>query len=194
MDRPVRKQIRLDNYDYSKNGLYFITICTKDHATVFWKPLPDVGATLGRPLSEYRSLEKTLIGNFKNALTDVGVIVDKEINNIRNCYDNCVFVDRYVVMPNHIHFIIRLIGGSCGEGGRPKVAPTISRVIQQFKGAVTKKIGFQLWQKSYYDRIIRNEKEYIAISAYIHNNPFKWDVDEYNPKNENNKMEVQGVK
>lgn len=193
MDKPVRKTIRLDNYDYSKEGYYFVTICTKNYAMMFWKPLPDVGATLGRPLSEYRRLEQTLVGDFKNALTDIGAIVDKEINNIHNCYDNCVFIDRYVIMPNHIHFIIHLTGGPCGEGGRPKVAHTISRVIQQFKGAVTKKIGFQLWQKSYYDRIIRNEKEYIAISKYIHNNPVKWDIDEYNPKNENSKAEVRGI-
>ncbi len=147
MDKPVRKQIRLDNYDYSGNGYYFITICAKNYAMMFWKPLPDVGATLGRPLSEYRRLEQTLVGNFKNAMTDIGVIIDKEINNIHNCYDNCVFIDRYVIMPNHIHLIIHLTGGPCGEGGRPKVAPTISRVIQQFKGAVTKKDRFSVVAK-----------------------------------------------
>ena len=130
MDKPVRKQIRLDNYDYSGNGYYFITICAKNYAMMFWK-----------------RLEQTLVGNFKNAMTDIGVIIDKEINNIHNCYDNCVFIDRYVIMPNHIHLIIHLTGGPCGEGGRPKVAPTISRVIQQFKGAVTKKDRFSVVAK-----------------------------------------------
>ena len=195
MDKPVRKIIRLDNYDYSKEGYYFVTICTKNYAMMFWKPLPDVGATLGRPLSEYRRLEQTLVGDFKNALTDIGAIVDKEINNIHNCYDNCVFIDRYVIMPNHIHFILKIGAGVSGTSRAP--SPTneiVPQYVSMLKRFINKDIGFNIFQRSYYDRIIRNEKEYIAISKYIHNNPIKWDVDEYNPKNENNKAEVHGIK
>lgn len=65
--------------------------------------------------------------------------------------------------------------------------------VSMLKRFINKDIGFNIFQRSYYDRIIRNEKEYTAISKYIHNNPIKWDVDEYNPKNENNKAEVHGI-
>ena len=69
----------------------------------------------------------------------------------------------------------------------------VPQYVSMLKRFINKDIGFNIFQRSYYDRIIRNEKEYTAISKYIHNNPIKWDVDEYNPKNENNKAEVHGI-
>ncbi|MGN0602093.1 MAG: transposase [Oscillospiraceae bacterium] len=183
---PRRKPIRLKKYDYSRNGLYFVTVCVKDRHEILWKPAVDVGATFGRPLSEYRLKFEYQPEFPKSILTEYGLIIDNEINNIQNHYDNCVFVDNYVIMPNHIHIVIRLINGDvCGYGhlccgnGRPKVAPTISRVIQQFKGAVTKKAGFKMWQKSFHDRIIRNQREYESISKYIYENPAEWEEDCY---------------
>ena len=68
-----------------------------------------------------------------------------------------------------------------------------STVCVNVEKVYNKDIGFNIFQRSYYDHIIRNQKEYIAISKYIHNNPIKWDVDEYNPRNENNKAEVLGI-
>lgn len=177
MDLPKRKRIRLKDYDYSQNGLYFVTICTKYHSQILWKPQIDVGATCGRPLSEYRMPFEYQSDFTKSVLTECGIIIDNEINNIQNCYDNCVFVDSYVIMPNHIHIIIELKNADVCKNGRSKTAPTISRVIQQFKGAVTKKAGFHMWQKSFYDRIIRNKKEYLAILKYMYENPLKWEND-----------------
>jgi len=83
-------------------------------------------------------------------------------------------------MPNHIHIIIVL---QCGENGRPKVAPTISRIIQQFKGSISKQIGFSIWQKLFHDHIIRNEKKYQKIWEYIDTNPLKWEDDCYFERN-----------
>ena len=62
------------------------------------------------------------------------------------------------------------------------VAPTISRIIQQFKGAVSKQIGFSMWQKLFYDHIIRNEQEYQKTWEYIDTNPLKWELDCYHIK------------
>lgn len=151
-DLPIRKSNRLKNFDYSSDGLYFITVCVKKHENVLWN---NVGATIGRPqeiiLSEY------------------GIIVDRAIKNIPAHYIDFK-IDKYVIMPNHIHLLIRI---DRPEIGRPMVAPTISTVVQQMKGIVTKQIGFSIWQKSFHDHIIRNEKEYLKIWEYIENNPLK---------------------
>ncbi|MGN1480326.1 transposase [Porcipelethomonas sp.] len=155
-DLPVRKPNRLKNFDYSSDGLYFITVCVKNHENMLWH---NVGATIGRPqdvkLSEY------------------GEIVENAIRNIHIHYPNYK-IDKYVIMPNHIHLLIWI---NRDRIGRPMVAPTISTVIQQTKGIVTKQIGFSIWQKSFHDHIIRNEKEYLKISKYIENNPLKWKDD-----------------
>jgi REP element-mobilizing transposase RayT len=142
----------------------------------------DVGATCGRPTPDYEQR------GFIPILSNYGLIIEKEINNIYEHYDSVVYVDKYVIMPNHIHMIV-VINNGC-VNGRPQVAPTLSRVIKQFKGSITKKIGFSLWQKSFYDRIIRNEKEYKTISNYIYENPFRWQKDCYNPINDD-ESEVQ---
>ncbi|WP_031513013.1 transposase [Desulfofalx alkaliphila] len=147
---PRRKKIRLKGYDYSQAGYYFITICTQDKK-----------ATSGRQCSIPQ-------------LSKIGEIVDLEISKINSVYEN-VKVDKYVIMPNHIHMIIILYPGN----GRSKTAPTISRIIQQFKGSISKKVGFSLWQKSFYDHIIRNKQEYLKIWDYIDTNPLKWEEDKY---------------
>ena len=118
----------------------------------------NVGATCGRP-------------QFDGTLSEYGTIIDTEIQRICTIYPD-VSVAVYSIMPDHIHMILTIAREGCG---RPQVAPTISRIIQQFKGTVTKKIGFCLWQKSFFDRIIRSEPEYREIWQYIQENPTKWE-------------------
>ncbi len=74
-------------------------------------------------------------------------------------------------MPNHIHFIISI---KADKNGRTQFAPTISRVVKQFKGSITKQIGKPIWQKSFYEHTIRNQTDYNEIWEYIENNPLKW--------------------
>ena len=137
---PVRKSIRLEGYDYSSAGYYHITMCVKDRHEMLGSI--DVGTNCVRPrLSEY------------------GNIIEKEIAVMTNTYD-AVDIDKYVIMPNHIHMIIVIESGS---SGRTQFVPTISRIIKQFKGSVTKQIGFSLWQPRFYDQIIRNRDEYQRI-------------------------------
>jgi REP element-mobilizing transposase RayT len=97
------------------------------------------------------------------------------INNISNNYPSIV-IDKYVIMPNHIHMIIFV---SNNEDGRTLFAPTISRAIKHMKEYVTKQLGYSIWQKSYYDHIIRDEEDYNKIWKYIDENPQKWIYDCY---------------
>lgn len=76
-------------------------------------------------------------------------------------------------MPNHVHMIVGVIGS-------PKAAtPTIGKIINNYKALITKQIGYSIWQRNYYEHIIRNEKEYIKIKEYIRNNPINWEKDKY---------------
>ena len=158
MDLPKRKPTRLKGFDYSTQGAYFITICTHDRKEL---------------------LGKIIVGDDdfivpKNSLSKIGLVCDKYINNINIIYEN-VSVDKYVIMPNHIHMIIFL------HGTMRASSPTknIETIIRSFKTMVTKEIGYSVWQKSYHDHIIRCEDDYQKIWEYIENNPLKWAMDKY---------------
>ena len=150
---PKRKPSRLNGFDYSSVGAYFITICTQERRNYFWD---NVGATIGRPQETELSL--------------YGKIVDEAIHNIPNIYP-AIKVDQYVIMPDHIHLLLRI---RADEYGRPMVAPTMSRVVKQLKGYVSKKIGVSIWQKLFFDHVIRNKEDYEEHVKYIYENPLKW--------------------
>lgn len=156
MNLPVRKPNRLPTFDYSTAGAYFITICTKDRKCLFWDT---VGATIGRP--------------HVPTLSYYAMVVDAAIQKIPVYYP-AISVDHYVVMPNHIHLLLQI---NTDVSGRPMVAPTISTVIQQLKGVITKQIGWSVWQKLFHDHVVRNEKDYLKIWEYIDNNPARWEED-----------------
>ncbi len=150
---PKRKNIRIEHYDYSAPGAYFVTICTKNREKIFWD---DCRGELCSPAD--------------TPLTNIGAVVDREIQKLNTLYD-AVRIDTYCIMPDHIHFIITI---SADENGRTQFAPTISRIVKQFKGAITKKIGRPIWQKSFYDHGIRNQQDYHETQKYIENNPLKY--------------------
>ncbi len=165
---PKRKDIRLKNYDYSTPGAYFITICTKNKVNYFWHGdvnmndfrWETVGANCVRP---------------KNLpLTDIGKIVFDELENWNNSYD-CVSLYSYVIMPNHLHIMLVI---SRDNYGRTQFAPTVSRMVKQFKGVITKRIGSMIWQKSFMEHIIRDIVDYNIKSTYIYENPVRWHYDE----------------
>lgn len=151
-----RKPNRWKCHDYSSCGSYFVTICTKDKEKMFW-----VGAPFGRP---------------PKYLNEKGIIVENEISKLNNVYPGIVTVDRYAIMPNHIHLLLTI---HPDKEGRPQGAPTISRVINQFKGSVSKQIGRSVWQKLFHDRVVRNDDEYYLITQYIIDNPSRWSEDKY---------------
>ena len=156
MELPTRKKNRLTEFDYSTANAYFITICTCEKQNLFWE---NVGAIIDRPEDV--------------PLTDLGMIVRQKICQISACYP-AITVDRYVIMPNHVHLLLQIHSDA---GGRPMAAPTISNVINQLKGAVSKQAGWSVWQKGFYDHVIRNEGDYLDIWRYIEGNPGRWTED-----------------
>jgi len=159
---PERKPNRLKEYDYSNVGWYYVTICTEKHITYF-----------GR------------IKNGEMIPIELGKIADKCWKEIPKHFPETE-LDEYVIMPNHIHGIIiinKYVGDAKFAFPTDRTKMTLSKTIQQFKRAVTIEIktkypksNFQ-WQRSFYDRIIRNEKELSYIRRYIQQNPLKWEFE-----------------
>ena len=156
MELPKRKQNRLTEYDYSTPNAYFITICTENRKNLFWK---DAAKIVDHPENV--------------PLTNLGMIVRQSIHDIPKHYP-VITVDHAVIMPNHIHLLLQI---NTDIDGRPMAAPTISTVINQTKGVISKKAGFSVWQKGFYDHVIRNKNDYLEIWKYIEGNPSKWAED-----------------
>jgi len=156
MQLPNRKEIRMKDYDYSLPNVYFLTICTDKRKNLFWE---NVGAAIRRP-------EDTVLSQY-------GKIVDGVISDIPNHYA-AVSVDHYVIMPNHIHLLLRI---SSDDSGRRIAAPTISTVVNQMKGAASRAAGFSVWQKGFYDHVVRSKDDYREIWDYISGNPMQWAED-----------------
>ena len=185
-DLPERKRNRRRDYDYSRNGSYFITVCTKDKKMI-------LGAVVGesRLLPEYRYL-----GIPQVRLSEYGEIVKRHIENIHEA-NSSVFVPYYVIMPNHIHMILTVkpseINGTpkaasptnpatVGDAafGIPQASPTkmlIPKIVNALKGLTAKKSKIALWQRSYHDHIIRDGEDHNRIMDYIIHNPARWTED-----------------
>ncbi|MFA6947545.1 MAG: transposase [Eubacteriales bacterium] len=166
MDLPKRKRIRLEGYDYSQNGAYFITICTQNRECL----LGDI--IVGQGLCSCR-------------LSKSGNDVKQEIENIDTHFSG-IHIDKYVIMPNHVHMILVLRRQSVLCVGRQEQSPcpTVGDIICAVKSLSTKTankndgvIGRKIWQYRFYDHIIRNEQEYQKIWEYIDTNPLKWSED-----------------
>ena len=152
MKLPQRKPTRLDGFDYSTPGAYFITICTKDKKCILGEIVGDDAHIVPQ-----------------NKLSQIGLVCEKYILNINTVYE-IVRVDNYVIMPNHIHLIVIIETG--GDG-----TPPLQDIIGRLKSYTTGKYGAELWQRSFHDHIIRGEKDYIKIAEYIDTNPVKWESD-----------------
>lgn len=104
MDLPQRKKIRLDGYDYSSCGVYYITICVKEKQPILW--VPNVGANCVRPIdSDEPKFMYSEYHPWNEMLSDIGKLVYNEIQKIHNIYDK-VTVGKHCIMPDHIHMII----------------------------------------------------------------------------------------
>jgi len=164
MDLPKRKKNRLKGYDYADNGAYFVTICTKDKKKIL-----------------SRIISKNIVGDGLPVpiLTKYGSVVDEYINKISQKYSG-INVDKYVIMPNHIHLLI-LIQKEYGTGNP---SPTVGNIVGWLKYNVTRSInqingteGKNIFQRSFHDHIIRNKNDYQMIWQYIDTNPQNWEKD-----------------
>ena len=155
---PQRKPPRLPGYDYCTAGAYFITICAKNRRCIFGSILPTgVGgdACIAPQVT----------------LTPLGRLVQKHLSTIPG-------VTEYIVMPNHLHCILRITV--------PSSAVSLSGIVCAYKSLTTKAAnqamqtpGRKLWQRSYYEHIIRDEPDYQGIWQYIDENPQKWEIDRF---------------
>jgi len=169
--RRGRRSIRLRDFDYSQPGAYFVTICTKDRA-------PLLGS----------------VDDWQMRLNEFGYIVRECWCDLPNHY-RYVQLDEFVVMPNHIHGIL-IIGPDVGAGSEP--APTtpttrkrhgLPEIIRSFKTFSARRMnerrktaGFAVWQRNYWEHVIRSQKSLDRIRAYISTNAERWHLDRENPE------------
>ena len=151
MELLKRKSPRIPGYDYSTRNYYFVTVCTNNKKCIFGTP---------------------------DCLSHMGNIAKRCIEAIPKHYQN-VEIDKYVVMPNHIHMIIK-IGTTVDE----EDLPSLTQIVGQFKMTTSKQIhqiskDCKVWQRSFHDHIIRNQQTYERIWLYIEGNPGKWQEDCY---------------
>ena len=198
-----RKSIRLKGYDYSQTGLYFITICCQNRACLFGE-IP-VGADL------------RVCPAPKTILNDAGIMIESEWLKLPERFIN-IELHEYIVMPNHFHAILQIVGAALvvaqnntvAQNDNPKgqpqgIAPTGKKTVGDMIGAFEsittveyihgvknddwQRFDGKLWQRNYWEHIIRNQNEYQRISEYIANNPMKWDRDKLNGGDGNMVME-----
>jgi len=179
-----RHSIRLKDFDYSNNGYYFVTICVQDKLKLFWN-------------DKYIINDREDTGVLPYKINNIGLMINFWLNEIQNHFKN-VIIDEYIIMPDHIHFIL-IINNYLGRTHRsartsnainqfvgvdrcvdPKL---LGNIIQWFKTMSTNeyikniklnnwpRLNKRLWQRNYYEHIIRNEKEYLRIREYIKMNP-----------------------
>ncbi len=175
-----RQSTRLSKFDYSQPGMYFITICTQHHACLFGK-----------------------IANDNMQLYPTGEIAKQCWLDIPQHFSN-VTLDVMVVMPNHLHGIITIIEAPVGavrarhavplralqeDFGRP-VPRSIPTIVRSYKSAVTRQInaarstpGQTIWQRNFYEHVIRDEADYVRIAEYVGDNPRRWAEDVLHPGN-----------
>ncbi len=165
MEIKNRKPTRLKGYDYSQNGAYFITICSHDRRNLFSK----VGAIHESPETVFVKLNK------------FGAILKYSISKTEKRFN--INIPSYVIMPNHIHLIIEVNSSKYEQAIRESPLQNrrsiLSNIIGYFKMNSSKEIhkinkDIQVWQRGYYDHVIRNEEDYINHIQYIDENPRKW--------------------
>ena len=165
MNLPERKPLRLHGYDYGGGGGYFfVTVCTQGRTHLFWD-----GKRAGLGPAPTNDFGKLVAQTW----------LELPVHTVG------IHVDKYVVMPNHFHGVIVLENGCVGAGSKPARTP-LPEAIRQFKTFSTRKInqmrgtpGKPVWQRGYYDHIIRDEAGYLRDWQYIGTNPAKWEEDEY---------------
>ena len=155
---PIRKPNRLHNHDYSKSGAYFVTICTKNRQNLFGH-----------------------VNNGQMVLNFIGKIAKREIISAQHHHNN-VIIKHFIIMPNHVHAIIEIYPT---ERINPFPTADIPNIVGKYKASVTRNVGKafmrsvsnNIWQKSYHDHIIKNNKSYYKIANYIRTNPQTWEYD-----------------
>ena len=154
MNYPNRKTIRLQDFDYSSNGAYFVTICTKHHRCLFW-------------------------AHEQAILNSSGTMVFEWLIQLSRKFPG-IHLDSYAVMPNHVHMLLFLEQSqtSLDEVVSWFKTMTTNAYIRSVKAGLYPPFDKQLWQRSFYEHVIRNEQDLQETRKYISENPLKWQLDQ----------------
>ena len=159
---PKRKPTRLKSFDYSKTGVYFVTLCTQNRKKILSKV---VGVDV---LGDPQSIE----------LLAYGDVANKYINQLNEFYSN-IRIDQYVIMPNHIHILLFVRNDGSPRTSTPtKQTSAVSHFVSTFKRFCNKEYGKNIWQRGFFDHIIRDREDYDEHVRYIAENPARWHCDE----------------
>lgn len=159
-----RKLLRLQQFDYAAHYYYFITICCKDKRHLFGKV---VGAAYMPPVQV--CLNETVKIAERNLLA-----IEKHKPQAK--------IEKYVIMPNHLHMILSIGCQDEVPAGGIYAAPTVSGIMNSYKASVSRDVGFPVWQRSFYDHIIHNQHDFEEIWQYIDQNPLQWVLEGKNSK------------
>ena len=167
-----RKTPRLQKFNYSSTGVYFITICTQNRRCILSSIVGTGVLDCPRP-----------------KLTKYGEVAEKYIKQLDAFYEH-IFVKSYVIMPNHIHILLFIKKSGIrevaedGQSGTPvptrlaRANSAFSQFISTFKRFCNKEYGENIWQARTYDHVVRNRDDYEAHLRYIYENPMRWYYDE----------------
>ena len=152
-----RRPTRLPRFDYGSPGAYFVTICTRGRVCILSR------IHVGEGLCALPAV----------ILTKIGTAVEEAVAYMGQAYPG-VSVEKSIIMPNHVHLLIARDRQEGGDG-----APPLQEIVGRMKSYTTHLYGGKLWQRSFYDHVIRSERDYLEIWQYIDENPAKWAEDRF---------------
>jgi len=179
MNPPNRKQLRLKTYDYSLPGAYFITVCTHKRQRLFCL---ERNGTQAVPCADGEN--SLSVGHDLCVVPSANAIIHKWIKETERKFE--IPINKYVIMPDHIHLLLfweeRHAGRSLPEIMRWYKTMTTNDYIRAVKAGTLPPFQQKLWQKSYFDHVVRNDEDYEQTWQYIENNPEQWVIDVVNKR------------
>ena len=170
MELPKRKPLRLKEFSYSNGGSYFLTLCMPERKKILSKIEPLFGCKfideLPRDVFPFDGDDRYL----RVIPTDIGKITEKYILSSEKIKG--VSIDDYVIMPDHVHIIVSITDETVLNKGTEN--EKIPKIVSALKRLIQKEVGGPIFQRSYYDHVIRNHEDYENILTYIHKNPARW--------------------
>ena len=165
---PTRKNTRLQVFDYNIPTVYFVTICTKQKRPILSNIVG--GDVLDAPQSDDINVAKV-------ELLECGKLAEKYIRQLNDFYED-INVENYVIMPDHIHILLRVLDAEVGGASRTS-PPTrqhsrVTMFVSTFKRFCNKEFGQNIWQRSFYDHVVRGVKDYEEHINYVVRNPMRW--------------------
>lgn len=179
-DMPKRKALRLKKYNYNSKGAYFITICVKDRQRLLSRVIKSSALSTSKDVDDL-DFSNFNINDIQIELTDIGKIIEKTLLSSEKI--SGVKIDRYVIMPDHIHAMIFLDPAEfttlsktskTTNAKNEKPNEMLPRIVSAFKRICHKKIGCDIFQRGYVEHVVRDKEDYKTRIKYMYENPLRW--------------------